>query len=102
MSTARERSGVSPGGGPPIVTLNVNGEPVTIDQRTLTMSERQAVKRELAKLDYEADDLDALCATIWVVMRRTDAALTFVDVCDSLTLESLSDATAGDESSPEG
>ena len=79
----------------------VNGVPVTIDQRTLTMSERQAVKRELAKLDYEADDLDALCATIWVVMRRTDTALTFTDVCDSLTLESLTEATEGDPTSPE-
>lgn len=101
MSTGRQRSGITPGGAP-IVTLNVNGSPVTIDQRTLTMSERQAVKRELAKLDYEADDLDALCATIWVVMRRTDAALTFTEVCDSLTLESLSEAQQGDESSPEG
>lgn len=101
MSAGRERSGVSSGGAP-LVTLNVNGSPVTIDQRTLTMSERQAIKREIAKLDYEPDDLDALCATIWVVMRRTDPALTFADVCDSLTLEDLSEATTGDETSPEG
>lgn len=66
------------------------------------MSERQAVKREIAKLDYDADDLDVLCATIWVVMRRTDSALTFADVCDSITLESLSEATTdGDPTSPE-
>lgn len=101
MSTARERSGITKGGAP-LVTLNVNGEPVTIDQRTLTMSERQAIKRELAKLEYEPDDLDALCATIWVVMRRNDSALTFAEVCDVLTLESLSEAEAGDETSPEG
>lgn len=101
MSAGRERSGVQSAASP-IVTLMVNGEPVTVDQRTLTMSERQAVKRELAKLDYEFDELDALCATIWVVMRRTDAALTFSDVCDLITLETLSDATEGDPTSPEG
>ena len=102
MSTGRERSGIQSATSP-VVTLNVNGSPVTIDQRTLTMSERQAVKREIAKLDYESDDLDVLCATIWVVMRRDDPALTFVDVCDSLTLESLSEATVdGDPTSPEG
>lgn len=101
MSAGRERSGIQSAASP-VVTLLVNGDPVTIDQRTLTMSERQAVKREMAKLDYDADDLDALCATIWVVMRRTDPALTFVDVCDSLTLESLSEATEGDPTSPEG
>lgn len=101
MSAGRERSGIQSAASP-VVTLLVNGDPVTIDQRTLTMSERQAVKREMAKLDYAADDLDALCATIWVVMRRTDPALTFVDVCDSLTLESLSEATEGDPTSPEG
>lgn len=101
MSAGRERSGIQSAASP-VVTLLVNGDPVTIDQRTLTMSERQAVKREMAKLEYDADDLDALCATIWVVMRRTDPALTFVDVCDSLTLESLSEATEGDPTSPEG
>jgi IMP cyclohydrolase len=85
----------------PVVVLNVNGQPVTVDQRTLTMSERQAVKSVLAKLDYESDDLDALCATIWVVMRRTDPALTFAEVCDAITLESLSEATSEDDSSPE-
>lgn len=102
MSAGRERSGIQSTASP-LLTLMVNGEPVTVDQRSLTMSERQAVKRELAKLEYETDELDVLTATIWVVMRRTDSALTFAEVCDGITLDSLSTATTDvDESSPEG
>jgi hypothetical protein len=100
MSKGRERSGVA--SATPILALMVNDEQVTIDQRTLTMKERQVMKAALAKLDYEPDDMDALTATIWVVMRRTDPALTFDEVCEAITLESLADATEVDETAPEG
>jgi hypothetical protein len=85
-----------------VVQVRVNGQVVTVDARTLTIGERQAMKRELAQLGYEPDDLDALCATIWVVMHRDDASLTFAEVCDSLTLEDLSEAGSDlDGDSPE-
>src|SRR5688572_22182786 len=107
MSTGRERSGKGTS-GVPLMTITVNGQVVTIDQRTLTMRERQAVKTELAKLPYyvpgtDPDDMDALAATIWVVMRRDDAALTFEEVCESITIATLEEAEAveADPLSPE-
>jgi hypothetical protein len=100
MSTARERSGI--GSSNDLVTINVNGVPVLIDQRTLTMRERQQVKSELHKLDYPADQMDMLMGAIWVVMRRTDPTLTFAEVCESITVGDLEDVEAvGSDDSPE-
>jgi len=90
-SRGRERSGVTPA-DLPVAVIRVAGQEVTIDQRTMTMRERQAMRAALATV-AEPDDLDALCATIWVVMRRDDPSLTFESVCDSITLADLADAT---------
>lgn len=100
MSTARERSGITSAND--LVTIKVNGEPVVIDQRTLTMRERQQIKAELHKLDYPADDMDALMGAIWVVMRRSDPTLKYAEVCESITVGDLTDAeTGGADDSPE-
>lgn len=90
MSTARERSGITSSAD--LVTIKVNGDPVVIDQRTLTMRERQQIKAELHKLDYPADDMDALMGAVWIVMRRSDPTLKYVEVCESITVGDLSEA----------
>jgi hypothetical protein len=104
MSTGRERSGVKPTASS-VVTIVVNGETVIVDPNTLTMRERQQIKSALAKLDYPADDMDALVATIWAVMRRSDPRLTFDDVCGSITTADLNaietSSTNKDDDSPE-
>lgn len=100
MSTARERSGK--GTNSDLVTIKVNGEAVLIDQRTLTMRERQQVKGELHKLDYPADEMDMLMGAIWIVMRRSDPTLKYVEVCESITVQDLSEAEAVEgDASPE-
>ena len=105
MSRGRERSGIRPSDSLPLLTITVNGEPVTIDQRTLTMGERSAMRSALAKLDYEPDELDITVATIWVVLRRDDPTLTYSACADSITLADLMDSAQAaadpDESSPE-
>jgi hypothetical protein len=90
-SRGRERSGVTPA-DIPVAVIRVAGQEVVIDQRTMTMRERQAMRAALATV-AEHDDLDALCAAIWVVMRRDDPTLTFDDVCESITIADLADAT---------
>jgi len=90
LSTARERSGITSSAD--LVTIKVNGDPVVIDQRTLTMRERQQIKAELHKLDYPADDMDALMGAVWIVMRRSDPTLKYVEVCESITVGDLSEA----------
>jgi len=92
MSTGRERSGVTASSKADLLAIEVNGEQVLVDPRTLSMGERSVMKRELAKLGYEPDATDSLVATIWVVMRRDDKALTFEEVCDAITVGSLEDA----------
>ncbi len=89
MSTGRERSGVKPIND--AVTITVNGRRVYIEPETLTMKERQLLKREMAQLGYDPDETDILMATIWVVMKRDDAELTFDEVCESITVGSLTD-----------
>jgi exonuclease I len=91
----------------PVATIKVNGVPVTIDHRTLSIREKQRVGAALAKLKndspgYEPDGLDDLAATIWVVMARTDPSITFDDVCSSLTLENLVEIEEAEVNSPEG
>ncbi len=81
-----------------VMKIVVNGEDVFIDPATLTGTERQLMKRALAGLGYEPDGTDALYASIWVVMRRTDPALTFENVCDAVTFSVLADATKVDQS----
>lgn len=101
-SRGRERSGKGDGKAAPVVAIRVAGRDVVIDQRTLTIRERQAMRGAMASLD-DPDDLDALTATIWVVLRRDEPSLTFEDVCDSLTIGDLADAAEAqpDESDPE-
>lgn len=100
MSTARERSGISTSAD--VLTIKVNGEPVLVDQRTLTMRERQQVKAEMHKLGYPPDDMDALMGAIWVVMRRSDPTLKYLDVCESITVADLAAAEPGEgDDSPE-
>jgi len=107
MGKGRERSGKAPA---PLVTIMVNGAPVTVDQGTLTMRERQQVRAEMHKLTKagcDPDELDNLAGVIWVVMRRDDPSLTFDDVCDALDMDDLMSAEQAeaddiDESSPEG
>lgn len=74
------------------IMLKVNGKEVVIDPRTLTGKERQRMKLTLAALDYTADDDDALYATIWVVMTRTDPTLTFDAVLDAVTIGDIESA----------
>lgn len=93
-SRGRERSGITPA-DLPVAVIRVAGQEVVIDQRTMTMRERQAMRSALATVG-DPDDLDALCATIWIVMRRDDPALTFEAVCESITLADLADAATVD------
>lgn len=81
-----------------VMKIVVNGEDVFVDPGTLTGTERQLMKRALAGLGYEPDGQDALYASIWVVMRRSDPALTFEDVCDAITFNDLGAARTVDVS----
>jgi hypothetical protein len=104
VSEARKRTTGLSGATQAVVTLRVDGQEVTVDQRTLTMSERQLVRRTLAKVE-ESDELDALVAVVWIVLRRSRPELTFDEVCDSITAGDLADAEIvddPDETSPEG
>ena len=106
-SRGRERSGKA---DLPTVTILVNGTPITVDQRTLTMRERQQVRAEMGKLakqGIEPDELDNLAGVIWIVMRRDDQSLTYEQVCESFDMGDLLDAETAtadevDEAAPEG
>lgn len=88
MGRGRDRSGKTPDR---LMVIEVNGEPLTIDNRAMTMRERQVLRAELAKLPVEPDQQDWVTGAVWIAMRRNDPALTFDEVCESLTVGDVSD-----------
>ena len=96
-SAGRERSGIQSAVGDQLVirvTLGDNVErEVHVDPRSLTLMERRLIKQQLATLGYEADEVDVLAGSIWVVMRREDAAITYDEVCEAIQFEDLQDPT---------
>lgn len=88
MGRGRERSAKAP---ERLIVIEVNGETLTIDNRSMTMRERQVLRAELAKLPVEADQQDWVAGAVWIAMRRNDPTITFDDVCDSLTVGDVSD-----------
>jgi hypothetical protein len=100
MSTGRDRSGIKSKTSK-LVAVEVNGERLVIDSKAMTIRERQQARAELALLP-DSDSTDAMAASIWIAMRRTNPALTFAEVCDSLTVADLDDAEfLEDDTSPE-
>lgn len=76
-----------------------DGTEVVCDIKTLTMTERRAAKNELKRLE-DADELEATVAALWVVMRRDDPDLDFLELMDRVTVATLADAEVG-ENEPE-
>ena len=74
-----------------LMAIEVNGQRVTIDNRSMTMRERQTLRAELAKLPVEPDQQDWIAGAVWIALRRDDEKLTFDDVCNSLTIGDVSD-----------
>jgi hypothetical protein len=91
MSKARERSGITPAGvtDQPAFAIKVNGAVVNVDPKTLTMIERRKVRAALRAAGALDDDMEALCATIWVVMLRDDPSLEYDDVAGALSMGDL-------------
>jgi len=97
MSTGRERSGIqSQTGDTLVIRVSIGGNTpidVVVDPSTLTLMERRRIKIEMAKLGYEPDQTDMLAGSIWVVMQRDDLALTYDEVCESITFGDMQDPT---------
>ncbi len=76
--------------------VRVNGEEVEVDHRTFTLAERRASRAAALKLstgdDLAPDEVDAIAALVWVVLRRSTPELPFEDVLSSMTLGDLADA----------
>lgn len=74
----------------------VDGVAVVVDHRTFTLAERRASRAALLDLSggdqVAADEVDALAALVWTVLRRSDPTLTLVAVCESITLGDLAEA----------
>jgi hypothetical protein len=73
--------------------VNANGSEVVVDQRTFTLAERRASRAALVAMssddDIMADEVDALAALTWIVLRRANPALTLDDVFSSMTVADL-------------
>lgn len=89
-SRGRERSGVKSASSK-LMTIELNGERLVIDNASMTLRERQVLRAELAKLPAEADSMDWTAGAVWIALRRTDPSVTFDDVCDSLTIGDIGD-----------
>jgi hypothetical protein len=89
-SRGRERSG---GGkaAEKLLAIEVNGTPVTIDARAMSMRERVLLRAELAKLPVDPDEFDFRVGAVWIAMRRDDENLTFDDVLGSVTVGDMLD-----------
>lgn len=74
-----------------LVALEIDGERITVDSRAITLRERQEMKRALADLPVEADEMDWVAAAAWITMRRSDPALTLDDVMDRVTVGDVQD-----------
>jgi hypothetical protein len=74
-----------------------DGVEVLCDVRSLTMMERRAAKNELKRLGDDVDQLEATVAALWVVMRRDDPELDFLDLMNKVTLAEVQDAEVVDE-----
>lgn len=81
-----------------LLVLQVNGQPLTVDAKAMTIRERQLARAELAKLP-NADHMDFTMASIWIALRRDDKTLTFEEACEAFTVEQLENAEYVD---PEG
>lgn len=86
----RERSG---GGksAEKLLAIEVNGQPVTIDVRAMSMRERVLLRSELAKLPVEADEMDFRVGAVWIALRRDDESLSFDEVLGSVTVGDMLD-----------
>ena len=86
-----------------VVTIKINGTPMTVDVKSVTIRERAKAMAKL-KADPELDHTDELtltAAVAWVCARRHSPELELDDVLDSMTLGDLMDAAAEDQNSPE-
>lgn len=103
-SKSRERSGIVDRTAPPVAKITVDGVEVYVDASTFTGRERSIMKRALAGLGYAPDGEDAMFASLWIVMRRTQPDLTFDEVLDTVTMADMATAeivAADEDDSPE-
>lgn len=77
--------------GEKLLAVEVDGERYTIDSRAFTIGEKQLMKRELSRLGYEADDIDWIAASVWIIRRREDRQLSFADAMESMTIGDIQD-----------
>lgn len=75
-----------------LLAVEVDGRKVTVDQRSLTIRESQLLRAELAKIGVEPSADDWFAGVLWITLRRDDPALTYAEVCDSLTVGAVRDA----------
>jgi len=73
------------------IVFTVNGNEIVVDPRTLTFSERQALRKKMAEL-HDADELDYTVGALWVTMRRTDPNLTYESIADTVVIGDVMDA----------
>lgn len=88
---------------PNVITIRINGEPIAVDVKSVTIRERARAMARL-KADPELDPQDELtltAAVAWVCARRHHPDLELDDVLDSMTLGDLMDSAAEDPNSPE-
>ncbi len=74
-----------------------DGTEVVCDVRSMTMGERRAAKNELKRLGDDTDQLEATVAALWVMMRRDDPTLDFLELMNRVTMAELQDAEVVDE-----
>lgn len=75
-----------------LLAIEVDGRTVTCDSRSLTIRETQLLRAELAKIGVEPSADDWFAGVLWITLRRDDPALTFAEVCDSLTVGAVRDS----------
>lgn len=91
MGIGRDRSGKGRGGATSgVIAVEINGERLVIDNRAMTIRERQLVRHELAAIT-NPDRMDWIAGAVWIARRRTDPTVTYDDVCEALTIGDIDD-----------
>ena len=90
MGRGRERSGAGKA-AERLMAIEVNGEKITVDVRSMSMRERSVLRAALAQLPVEPDEVDWTVGAVWIAMRRNDPTLTFDDVLDAVTVGDVLD-----------
>lgn len=91
MGIGRDRSGKGRGvNNSGVIAVEIDGERLVIDNRAMTIRERQLVRRELAQI-ANPDRMDWIAGAVWIARRRTDPNVTFDDICDALTIGDIED-----------